>query len=103
MNAQQKADAQCAIIAHLGFEVTEETRKQQLDFFQAAEQRKVRDEMIAEVAPMLDAVRVAIAGTYIVDTEGVDLQQPLDWKDEAVAQEADAQDWQGQITELRGG
>jgi hypothetical protein len=33
----------------------------------------------------------------------VDLQQASDWQDEAIALEADAQDWQNQITELRGG
>jgi len=34
---------------------------------------------------------------------GVDVQQAHDWQDEADALEADAQDWQNQVAELRGG
>ena len=33
----------------------------------------------------------------------VNASTPLDWYAEAIALEADAQDWQNQITELRGG
>ena len=33
----------------------------------------------------------------------VDVQQAHDWQDEADALEADAQDWQNQVAELRGG
>lgn len=70
---------------------------------QLDEQQAICDAMGDEVAPMLDRLRASVAGAYIVDDDGVDLQQASDWKDEAIALEADAQDWQNQITELRGG
>ena len=59
------------------------------------EQIRIRDEMIAEVAPMLELLQSAVAGTLIVDAQR--------WQDEAIAQEADAKDWQDQVTDLRAG
>ncbi len=34
---------------------------------------------------------------------GVDVQDAVNWQDEAIAQEADAKDWQDQVTDLRAG
>ena len=36
------------------------------------EQRRIRDEMIAEVAPMLGALQSVVAGAFIDDNGGVD-------------------------------
>ena len=86
-------------------------------------QREIRDAMIAEVAPMFDTLRAAVAGTYTVDdADGVDmidvwnwqikdLEQATNsfmtesqaWKDEAEALAADARDYAMQTEELRGG
>ena len=67
------------------------------------EQLRIRDEMIAEVAPMLGLLQSAVAGTFIVDDNGVDAVEAQRWQDEAIAQEADAKDWQDQVTDLRAG
>ena len=39
------------------------------------EQLRIRDEMIAEVAPMLELLQSAVAGTFIIDDNGVDAQR----------------------------
>ena len=67
------------------------------------EQLRIRDEMIAEVAPMLELLQSAVAGTFIIDDNGVDAVEAQRWQDEAIAQEADAKDWQDQVTDLRAG
>ncbi len=87
------------------------------------EQRAIRDAMIAEVAPMFDTLRAAVAGTYTVDdADGVDMIDVWNWQIKDLEQAsksfmADSQDWQTEaealaadarsdadlVTELRGG
>ena len=45
------------------------------------EQIRIRDEMIAEVAPMLELLQSAVAGTFIVDDNGVDAVDAQRWQD----------------------
>ena len=40
---------------------------------------------------------------FLLAMDFIRLQESQEWKSEAIAQEADAKDWQDQVTELRGG
>ena len=51
------------------------------------EQLRIRDEMIAEVAPMLELLQSAVAGTFIVDDNGVDAVDAQRWKDEPIIED----------------
>lgn len=64
------------------------------------EQYQIRDEMVAEVAPMLTTLRAAVAGTYTVDAPAADEIDARRWADEMEEIESD---WHDQVTELRGG
>ena len=52
------------------------------------EQLRIRDEMIAEVAPMLELLQSAVAGTFIVDDNGVDAVDAQRWQDAPEYKEA---------------
>ena len=51
------------------------------------EQLRIRDEMIAEVAPMLGLLQSAVAGTFIVDDNGVDAVDAQRWQDAPTIEE----------------
>ena len=74
------------------------------------QQREIMKQVIADVSPRLnlflevcgdiDAGNGELFPIEVVTADAVDAHR---WQDEAEAQEADAKDWQDQVTELRGG
>lgn len=78
------------------------------------QQREITKQIITDVSPRLNLFLEILDGVE-TDTfnehrmvisrldNGVDAVDAQRWQDEAIAQEADAKDWQDQVTELRGG